>query len=252
MFWLRKNWKVFQANLKRTMAVSKTLLECWLFKVKDYQRFKKNLQVIRNVQISYRFMKLRRLHRAALQKSKFEQSVAETFYRRYLYLKQKKAALVIQKACVVANFQQLVRGRIAVRKLLYEEYNNTFWKAILEIIESRASLHIQNIFRGYAARITHSYEINRLEEFRLNYRQNQASCKITAFFRGNYVRLRIYKLTDASIKIQKRYRMRIVRRSFLTLKQAAITIQVLTDLFRGLPGSAGSKRTGMISCLRRN
>jgi IQ calmodulin-binding motif len=226
MFWLRKNWKVFQANLKRTMSVSRKLLECWLFKVKDYQRFKKDLTIIRNKQISFRFMKIRRVHRAALQRAKFENSVAETVLRRYIYLKQKKAALVIQKSIVLANFQQLVRGRIAVKKLLYDEYYNTFWDAILKIIEGRASLQIQSIFRGYFAREKHSYEIEKLADFKLNYRQNQASCKITAFFRGNYVRLRISKLADASIKIQKRYRMRIVRRSFLTLKQAAITIQV--------------------------
>lgn len=226
MYWLRKNWEVFKENLKRTMTVARTLMGCWLYKVKDYQRFKKDLKIIRRTQMSFRFMKLRRVARAYIQRSKFEASVAETLVRRYKYLKQKRASLTIQKTCVVTQFRKLVNGRMAVRKLILEEYYSRFWPAIQVIIETKACLQIQNIFRGYLAREFHSYQVQKLEEFKRNYRLNQAATKITAFFKANYVRLRIRKLAKASIKIQKRFRMRILRRAYLMLRDATIRIQV--------------------------
>jgi hypothetical protein len=232
MYWLRKNWAVFKENLKRTMTVARTLMGCWLYKVKDYQRFKKDLKIIKRVQWNFRYQKLRRTARAVMQKEKFENSLAETLVRRYKYLKQKQASLTIQRAYVVTQFKKLVNGRIAVKKLVMEEYYGRFWNAIQIIIETKASLQIQNIFRGYLAREKHSYAVKKLEELKRNFRLNQAATKINAFFKGNYVRLRIRKLAKASIKIQKRFRMRILRRAYLMLREATIKIQVCSRLRR--------------------
>lgn len=230
MYWLRKNWAVFIENLKRSMTVARTLFGCWLFKVKDYQRFKQNLKIIRRTQVSYRFMMVRRATRALIQRQKFEASVGETLYRRVAFLKQKQASLVIQRAYVVTQFKKLVNGRMAVRKMVYEEYYGRFWEAILVIIETKASLQIQNIFRGYLAREQNSYKVARLQDFKRNYLLNQAATKITAFFKANYVRQRIRKLAKASVKIQKRFRMRIHRRAYLMLKDATVVIQVCLGL----------------------
>lgn len=234
------------------MTVSKTLLECWLFKVKDYQRFKKDLRIISEVQRSYRILQAKRTYRSQTQRAKFEQSVADTVLQRYRFLKLKRASLVIQRTCIITNFRQLVKGRMAVRRLIYEEYENRFWKAIELALETRASQSIQNIFRGYLARSTHSYQIEHMSLWKKSFKQNQAACRITAFFRGCYVRLRISKLAKASIKIQKRYRMRIVRKAFLMLREGAIIIQVISCYVRGFSANKDSNKTDTISFFRRN
>lgn len=65
-YWLRKNWKIFSANLKQTMSVGRVLMGCWHYKCKDYQIYKRVLEMIRRKQWDFRFLRLRRLHRAAL------------------------------------------------------------------------------------------------------------------------------------------------------------------------------------------
>jgi hypothetical protein len=225
-YWLRKNWRVFSANLRKTMEIARGLMRSWLYRTKDYQAYKRTLKLVRMLQYDFRYRKLRRLHRIDMARKEFERSVARTFLDRYRYLKLKKASLVIQRNYVIAKFKKLVHGRIAVRQLLLEEYKTTVWPGIIQLLQSKSCQIIQDNFRGYLARTKHANEVNKLEDFKKNWKRHQASARISAFFKACYVRQKMKKITQASIKIQRKWRKKILLRAQNTVIKAARVIQV--------------------------
>lgn len=227
-YWLRKNWKIFSANLKKTMGVARVLLKCWEYKCKDYQNFKKAIRTIKARKWNPKLIRGKRQEKTKVERLDFEKSVHLAWWTRVQYLRMKKASLVIQRSYVLTLLRQLVRGRMAVRSLILEEYTDRFWNAILIIIQTKGCQVVQNIFRGYLTRSTYSYQVAQLEEFKKNYQRIKAADKLKSFFKANYVRQKIKKLVKGSVVIQKNWRMKITRRAFLALKEAVIKIQVIS------------------------
>ena len=208
------------------MGIARVLLKCWEYKVKDYQNFKKAIRTIKARKWDPKFLRNLRMEKANRERLNFEKSVHQAWWDRVKYLRMKKASLVIQKSYVITQFKKLVRGRMAVRSLVYEEFNTRFWDAIILVIQARSSLVIQNIFRGYLTRTTYSYQVTQFEEFKRNYKRIKAASRLIGFFRANYVRQKIKKLVKASVVIQKNLRMKRTRLAFVTVKQATLKIQV--------------------------
>lgn len=227
-YWLRKNWKIFVKRMKKTIKITKVLWGWWNYKVREYQRFRTFLYLLEKKKRDWRKMWAERKRRAIEQKKEFEKSVAETFYRKWKFMKLKKASWEIQKTVILQNFRRLVNGRIAIRKLLLQEYDRTFWeKGVRIVIETRAAIVCQKRCRGNKARRIHKEEVRKLNEFKREYKRNRAASKIQGFFKGNHVRLKIKKMAIGTIMIQKNWRRRTVHNAYLRLREATIKIQVL-------------------------
>ena len=224
----RSRWKVFSKELKVLIVKSKDIFDLWRSRVVQYFKFKRELNTVERKQKEFRAMMERRRRINKKERIKFIFRIIRTGVQRIKFLKMKKASLTIQKHIAVTQFVKLANGRMAMRELMYEIFEDLVWKECEQIIYAKNAKVIQDIFRGYLDRFKHSQEVNQLAEYKKNYRRIVAINKLKGFFKGNYVRKIIKNLRNSSIVIQSRWRKERYRKAYLELRKATIKIQVGT------------------------
>lgn len=213
----RTNWNGYVKECQNIKARAKSIF--------FYLKFSTGLEVLERMQEDFKIKFVNRRRRIMVQKKTHRDNWVSTLVYRRKFILYRRSAIKIQRNYRKFKFLKKLRMIQATREILREEYNGRFWKAILSRIETIAATKIQALIRGFLARRRYSFEVNKIKEFKENYKENKAATKIQKFFKGNHVRLRLKKITKSSLLLQSCWRCRINRNAYLELKKQTIKLQ---------------------------
>lgn len=199
----------------------------WQYKYRDYQHFQTFIKILRGFQRDFRIKMLRRRVRAYFQQSKLMAETIDIIDSRLKYKNIIQKVTFVQKHYKWIRFIRLIRFAKSIKEILWEHFHGVVWPEIRGLIQVRSCITIQKTARGHICRCKYDHERTHMRIFKINIYRNLNAKKIQRFYKGWEVRSKLIHMKNASIIIQKNYKTAIYRRAFLSLKKAAIRIQVI-------------------------
>lgn len=222
---MRKQLTKFSNQIKRSKERASSLLYAWSYKFKDFQKYKKFTSVTEELQINWRIKLIQRKLRHVKEKRSYELSCAQTFLQRSRFLRERNSMNKIAKTFLLARFRHFFNLCISTKKILESEYDQRFWKGILEVIQRRAAITIQRHYRGFECRKKYSYEVSMIKLAKRRFIEKRAATDIQRVTRGSALRKKLKKFKKGTVYFQKMFRRKLNRSAYLQLRKSTIKIQ---------------------------
>jgi myosin-5 len=221
---LIKRWNKYRSTTVKVIILAKDLFNTWNSKI-EYIRFKKVLEVSRQMQRNFRMVKTKRMLRLQKHSAMIIGRSFQMYKIRQVLFTANKVAGVLSRCARKVMFRYFLVKKRRNEAFLMEIFDKA-WDVIENKMRTKASQEVQRIFRGYNSRIRSIEECQKLELIKAEVKKNRAATMIQKVAKGFLVRSRLDRLHRAAGFIQGYTRMLWLSKYYQLLRKSTRKIQV--------------------------